>query len=68
MKVSTGLYATKFIPGNYVTKALADLQVAVRANPGFAVICIRADAGLGDVVNASFDFAATQPESNGAEI
>lgn len=51
-----------------MTQALADLQVAVWANPGFAVVGVRANAGLGDVVNASFDFAATQPESDGVEI
>ena len=64
----TGFNTTNFIPGDYVAQALADLQVAVRANPSLSVVGVRADAGLGGVFNASLDFATTQPKSNGAEV
>ena len=58
--MATGLYTADFIPGNNVTDALADLKVAMWADPGFAVICVRADAGLGDVLDAAFDLATSE--------
>jgi hypothetical protein len=56
MKVAARFYASNFIPGNDVTDALRDLQVAVWANPGLTVIGIRADACLGCVFNPALDF------------
>lgn len=60
MEVATGLYTANFIPGNNVTYALADLEVAMWADPGFAVICVRADAGLGCVLDTALDLAASK--------
>lgn len=64
--MSASLHTTNFIPGNYVTKSLADLQMAVRANPGLSVIGICADAGLGGVLDTSFDLASTKSEPDGS--
>lgn len=58
--MATGLYTADFVPGNNVTHALADLKVAMWTDPGFAVICVRADAGLGGVLDAAFDLAASK--------
>lgn len=58
--MATGLHAADFIPGNNVTDALADLEVAIWADPGFAVICIRTDAGLGGVLDTALDLAASK--------
>ena len=66
--MATSFYATNLIPGNHVADALADLKVAVWADPGFTVICIRADAGLGGVFDASFDFRASQTQTNGGQV
>jgi hypothetical protein len=64
MKVTTGLDAANLIPGNNVANALADLQVAVRANPGFAIVCVGADAGLSYVVDSALCFAPSKPQAN----
>jgi hypothetical protein len=40
----------------------------VRANPGLAVICVSADAGLRNVVDASFCFAASETKAHSAQI
>ena len=58
--MAAGLYTADFIPGNNVTDALADPKVAMRADPGFAVICIRTDAGLGCVLDTALDLAASK--------
>ena len=60
MEVSAGVYASHLIPGNYVAYALSDLQVAMWADPGLAVIGIRTDAGLGCVLDAALDFASAE--------
>ena len=60
--------APNFIPGNNVADALADLKMAVRADPSLAVIGVCTDAGLGCVFDTPFDVAATEPEANRAEI
>lgn len=57
--MSSSLDAANLIPGNNVAHAFADLQVAVRADPGFAVVGVCADAGLRCVVDASLGLAAT---------
>jgi hypothetical protein len=64
MKVTTGLDAANIIPGNNVADALADLQVTVRANPGFAIVCVSADAGLSYVVDSAFCFAPSKTKAN----
>jgi hypothetical protein len=56
------------IPGHNVTQTLADLQVAVRANPGFSIIRICADARLSRVLDPALCLAATKAQSDGAEI
>ena len=66
--MSASIYAANLIPGDQVANAFADLQVAVRTNPGFAIVCVRTNAGLGDVFNAAFDLTATQPEAHNAEV
>jgi hypothetical protein len=60
VKVATGLYTADFIPGNNVTDALADLKVAMWTYPGFAVICVRADARLGCVLDTALYLAASK--------
>lgn len=57
--MTTSFYAANFIPGNHVTDALVDLQVAMWANPGFTVVGVCTDAGLGGVFNAALDFSAS---------
>jgi hypothetical protein len=56
VKVSAGVDASNLIPGNNVTDALCDLQVAVWTDPGLTVIGIRTDAGLRGVFNPALDF------------
>ena len=58
--MATGIYTANFIPGNNVAYALSDLQVAMWADPGLAVIGIRTDAGLGCVLDAALDFASAE--------
>jgi hypothetical protein len=65
VEVSTGIYTSNLIPGNNVTDALGDLQVAMWANPGFSVIGIRTDTGLSGVLNAALDFRSSQAKSHG---
>ena len=65
MKVSAGIYASNLIPGDNVTDALGDLQVAMWANPGFAIVCIRTDAGLRGVFDSAFDFRSSQAKTHG---
>ncbi len=62
--MSSSLNAPNFIPGDNVADALADLQVAVGADPGLSIISICTDAGLGRVLNTTFSFASTKAESN----
>jgi hypothetical protein len=57
--MTPSLDAANFIPGNNVADALADLKMAVRADPGLSIIRICTDAGLGCVFDAALDFAAT---------
>lgn len=52
--------ASDFIPGNDVADALGYLQVAVRADPGLAVICVCANAGLSGVFDTTLYFGSTQ--------
>lgn len=66
--MSARVDAAHFIPGNDVTEALSDLEVAVRANPGFTVICVGTDAGLSRVFNSALYFTAAKPKSNCTEI
>jgi hypothetical protein len=47
VKVAPGVYTANFIPGDNVADSLADLKMAVRADPGLAVIRVGANAGLG---------------------
>jgi hypothetical protein len=68
VEVTTGVYASNLIPGNHVTDALGDLQVAMWANPGLTVIGICADAGLGGVLDAALNFRSPQAKSHGIEI
>ena len=58
--MATRLYTADFIPGNNVTDALADLKVAMWADPGFTVICIRTDARLGGVLDTALYLAASK--------
>lgn len=60
MEVATGVDTAHFIPGNNVAYALSDLQVAMWADPGLAIIGIRTDAGLSCVLDAALDFASAQ--------
>ncbi len=60
MEVAAGVDTSHFIPGNNVAYALGDLQVAMWANPGLAVIGIRTDAGLGCVLDTALDFASAK--------
>lgn len=66
--MATSFYATNLIPGNHVADALADLKVAVWADPGFTVVGIRTDAGLGGVFDAAFDFCASQTQTYGGQV
>ena len=62
--MTTGFDAANLIPGDDVTNPLADLQVTMWADPGFAVVGICADAGLGCVFNSTLNFAAAKPKAN----
>ena len=66
--MATSIYATNLVPGNQVADSLADLKVAVRADPGFPVIGVRSDAGLGGVFDTAFDFCPSQTQTNGGQI
>jgi hypothetical protein len=68
VKVPARLYATHFIPGNQVTEAFGDLKVAVWAYPGFAVIGVCADAGLGCVFNTALNFGSAKTHAHRGEI
>ncbi len=59
--MTAGFYAANLIPGDNVADSLADLQVAMRADPGFAIVGISTDAGLGGVLDPALDFAAAKP-------
>jgi hypothetical protein len=63
VKVTSGFDASNFIPGHKVAYAFGDLQVAVRAYPGFPVIRIGANAGLGRVFDPTLDFVSTKTET-----
>jgi hypothetical protein len=60
VEVAAGIDTAHFIPGNNVANALGDLQVAVWADPGLAIIRIRTDAGLSCVLDAALDFASAK--------
>jgi hypothetical protein len=60
VEVAAGVDAAHLIPGNNVADALSDLQVAMWADPGLAVISIRTDAGLCCVLDAALDFASAK--------
>jgi hypothetical protein len=64
VKVTSSLDAANLIPGDNVADSLADLQVAVWADPGLAIVSVCTDAGLRCVVHASFRLAATQAKTN----
>lgn len=66
--MASGVYTAHFIPGHNVADALSDLKVAMWADPGFAVIGIRSDAGLSCVFDAALDFASTKAQSNRVQI
>jgi hypothetical protein len=68
VEVAAGVDTAHFIPGNNVAYALSDLQVAMWADPGFAIIGVRPDAGLGCVLDAALDFASAKAESNRVQI
>jgi hypothetical protein len=57
--VPSSLDASNLIPGDNVADALADLQVAVWADPSLAIVSVCSDAGLGCVVHASLRLATT---------
>lgn len=62
--MTSSLDSANFIPGNNVADSLADLKMAVRADPGLTVIRVCTDAGLGCVFDTAFDFAATQAKTH----
>lgn len=62
--MSASFNTANLIPGHHVTYALADLEVAVWAHPGFAVIRVRANAGLGRVFNTALYLGASQTQPN----
>ena len=62
--MSSSLDAANLIPGNNVADALGDLQVAVWADPGLAIVGVCSDAGLRCVVHASLSLAATQAKTH----
>lgn len=47
-----------------MAEALRDLEMAMWADPSFAVAGICADAGLSCVLDAAFDFASAQAQTN----
>ena len=59
--MTAGFYAANLIPRDNVADSLADLQVAMRADPGFAIVGISADAGLRGVFDSALDFTAAKP-------
>lgn len=59
--MTAGFYAANLIPGNNVADSLADLQVAMRADPGFPIVGISTDAGLRGVFDSALNFAAAKP-------
>jgi hypothetical protein len=59
VKVTSGIDTAHLIPSNDMTKTFANLQVAVGANPCFAIVCIGTDAGLSCVFHSALDFATT---------
>jgi hypothetical protein len=68
VKVAASINPANLIPGNNVTDALADLEMAVWADPGFPVIGICANAGLGGVLDSALDLTSTQTEANSTQI
>jgi hypothetical protein len=68
VEVPSGFHTPDAIPGNYVAEALAQLEIAVRADPGFIVFGVGADAGLSRVFDPALELRAAQAKANGAEI
>lgn len=68
MEVASGFYAPHLIPGNNVTQTFADLEMAMWANPSFAVISIRSNTSLGGVLDTALYLAASKAKSNRAEV
>jgi len=68
VKVTSGFDAANFVPGHDVTYALGDLQVAVWANPGFPVIGVCSNTGLGCVFDPTLDFASAKSETQSIQI
>ena len=66
--MASRFHSPNLIPGDQVTYALANLQVAVRANPGFTVVSIRTNAGLSRVFHTALNFGASKTESNCGQV
>jgi len=61
MKVSASVDAANRIPGDNVAETLGDLKIAVRTNPGLAIVGVCSDAGLGGVFDTALDLGSAQP-------
>jgi hypothetical protein len=63
MEVSSGFDTPDTIPGHHVTQAFAQLKIAVRADPGFIVFRVGADAGLCCVFDTALELGAPQAKA-----
>jgi hypothetical protein len=68
VKVPAGFNTTNRIPGNYVTQALRNVEVAIWADPGFIFFGICANAGLNCVFNAALEFDVAHSHSHQREV
>ena len=66
--MAAGLDATNGVPRDQMRDALGDLQVAVWANPGFPVIGVCSNTGLGCVFDPTLDFASAKSETQSIQI
>jgi hypothetical protein len=59
VEVSSGIDTTNFVPGNQMTNAGSDGEMAVRANPRLVFIGVLAHGWLDRVSNTAFEFGAS---------
>ena len=68
MKVAAILDTAVGIPGDQVANTLLDVHVAVWADPGLAVFCVRSARALHGVLDAVLDFSSFNAAQRAIEI
>lgn len=68
MKVASRSDVAVSIPSHSVSRTLGDGQIAVRTNPGLAIIRIGTRSSLHDVFDAIFDNGSLDTDPNHVEV